>query len=76
MSKEKPLNVTNDIDIETHDKEGRVILMEYKNFNLINVYVPNSGQELKRLDYRKTWDKDFFNYCIDRCKKNKINYYW
>ena len=51
LSKEKPINVTNDIGIEIHDKEGRVICAEYENFNLVNVYVPNSGQELKRLDY-------------------------
>ena len=61
MSKEKPLNVTNDIGIEIHDK-GEGLCAEYKNFNLVNVYVPNSGQELKRLDYRNSWDKDFLNY--------------
>ena len=37
--------------------------MEFEKFNLINVYVPNSGQELKRIEYRKNWDKDFLNYC-------------
>ena len=71
LSKEKPLSVINDIGIEIHDKEGRVICAEYKNFNLVNVYVPNSGQELKRLDYRNIWDKDFLNYCIDKCQTNK-----
>ena len=64
LTKIKPLNVIYDIDIEIHDQEGRVILMEFEKFNLINVYVPNSGQELKRIEYRKNWDKDFLNYCI------------
>ena len=71
LSKEKPLNVINDIGIDIHDKEGRVMCAEYENFNLINVYVPNSGQELKRLDYRNIWDRDFLNYCIDKCQTNK-----
>ena len=71
LSKDKPLNVTNDIGVDIHDKEGRVMCAEYENFNLVNVYVPNSGQELKRLDYRNSWDKDFLKYCIDKCQKNK-----
>ena len=64
LTRIKPLKVTYDINIKIHDQEGRVILLEYDNFNLINVYVPNSGQELKRIEYRKLWDKDFLNYCI------------
>tara|TARA_B100000686_G_scaffold33209_1_gene34861 strand:+ start:1924 stop:2712 length:789 start_codon:yes stop_codon:yes gene_type:complete len=64
LTRIKPLKVTYDINIKIHDQEGRVILLEYDNFNLINVYVPNSGQELKRIEYRTLWDKDFLNYCI------------
>ena len=63
ITKNKPINVINDIGITKHDIEGRVILAEFDEFNLINVYVPNSGQELKRIDYRSKWDKDFLNYC-------------
>ena len=63
ISKNKPINVINDIGITKHDIEGRVILAEFDEFNLINVYVPNSGQELRRIDYRSKWDKDFLNYC-------------
>ncbi len=47
---------------EEHDTEGRVVTLEYKEFYLVNVYVPNSGAGLKRLDYRETWDKSFLNY--------------
>jgi len=70
LTKTKPIKVVYDIDIEIHDQEGRVILLEFDNFSLINVYVPNSGQELKRIEYRKIWDKDFLNYCIS-VNKNK-----
>ncbi len=62
LSKEKPINVTYDIGVEEHDTEGRVICAEYEKFFLVNVYVPNSGSELKRLDYRQTWDQEFFYY--------------
>ena len=62
LSKIKPINITNDMGIPEHDKEGRVICTEYPQFYMVNVYVPNSGQELVRLDYRKTWDQDFLNY--------------
>lgn len=62
LSKIKPINVSKDIGIAEHDAEGRVLCLEYDNFFLVNVYVPNSGSDLKRLDYRQVWDKDFFNY--------------
>ena len=69
LSKELPVNITNDIGIEFHDKEGRVMLFENKDFYLVNVYVPNSGQELRRLDYRSNWDTDFLNYCKSLSQK-------
>src|SRR5512145_2771944 len=59
LSKVKPLYRTKDIGMEKHDQEGRVINLEFESFFLVNVYVPNSGQELKRLDYRKEWDEEF-----------------
>lgn len=62
ISKTKPLSVSRDIDIAEHDTEGRVLCLEYANFYVVDVYVPNSGSDLKRLDYRKDWDKAFFNY--------------
>lgn len=62
LSKTEPVSVSRDIGIDVHDTEGRVLCLEYEKFNLVNVYVPNSGSELKRLDYRQKWDLDFFNY--------------
>lgn len=62
ISKTKPICVTKDINIEEHDNEGRVLCAEYDDFYIVNVYVPNSGAELKRLDYRQDWDKAFFTY--------------
>lgn len=63
MSRQQPLQIVPDIGIDEHDKEGRVIVAEFENFYLLNVYVPNSGEELARLDYRKTWDAEFLTYC-------------
>lgn len=62
LSKTKPISITNDMGIAEHDTEGRVQCAEFKDFYLVNVYVPNSGQELVRLDYRQKWDVDFRNY--------------
>ena len=58
-TRHKPLNVTYGIGIEEHDHEGRVITLEYEKFFLVTVYTPNSQTELKRLDYRMTWETDF-----------------
>lgn len=62
LSKIKPINVSKDIGIAEHDTEGRVLCLEYDKFYLVNVYVPNSGNDLKRLGYRQDWDLAFFNY--------------
>lgn len=62
LSREAPISVKADIDMEEHDQEGRVQWASYEDFNLINVYVPNSGSQLKRLDYRAVWDVDFAHY--------------
>jgi len=61
-SKIKPLNVTKGINKKEHDTEGRVLCLDFETFFLVNVYVPNSGSELKRLGYRQEWDKAFFEY--------------
>jgi exodeoxyribonuclease III len=58
----KPLNVKKGINLKEHDSEGRVLCLEFEPFFLVNVYVPNSGSELKRLGHRQDWDKAFFNY--------------
>lgn len=62
ISKTEPINVSKDIGIEEHDTEGRVLCLEYEAFYLVNVYVPNSGSDLKRLNYRQDWDLKFFEY--------------
>ena len=72
FSKTKPLNVTNDMGIPEHDKEGRVIAAEFEKFYVVTVYVPNSKSELERLDYRQQWDKDFLNYLKDLEKKKPV----
>ncbi len=62
LSKTQPLSITMDMGVPEHDTEGRVICAEFESFYLVNVYVPNSGQNLQRLDYRKQWDIDFRMY--------------
>ena len=70
LSKTEPITITNDMGIEKHDNEGRIICAEYSNFYIVNVYVPNSGQQLERLDYRAKWDADFLKY-IKALEKSK-----
>lgn len=64
LSKTEPLNVTYDMGIEEHDQEGRVITAEYEKFHLVTVYTPNSGEGMKRLDYRTTWDEAFKDHMV------------
>lgn len=68
----KPLNVTYGLGIDVHDHEGRVITLEMDNFYLVTVYTPNSQDELKRLDYRMTWEDDFRNYLLELDKKKPV----
>lgn len=63
LSRQEPLQVISDIGIGEHDQEGRVIVAEFEHFYLLNVYVPNSGEALARLDYRQSWDTEFLAYC-------------
>ncbi|MBC1234359.1 exodeoxyribonuclease III [Listeria booriae] len=62
FSKIEPLTVTYGLDIEEHDQEGRVITLEFPEFYMITVYTPNSQNELKRLDYRMSWEDAFLNH--------------
>lgn len=64
LSKTAPLQVINDMGVIEHDTEGRIICAEFNTFYLVNVYVPNSGQKLERLDYRQKWDSDFKYYLL------------
>lgn len=61
-TRKEPLAVTNGIGIDEHDHEGRVITLEYDKFFLVTVYTPNSQEELRRLDYRMTWEDAFQAY--------------
>lgn len=58
----KPLSVSYGLGIDLHDHEGRVITAEYDDFYLVTAYVPNSQDELRRLDYRMQWDRDLLAY--------------
>lgn len=62
FTKKKPLSETKGIGIEEHDREGRVITLEFENFYMVTVYTPNSQNELARLDYRMTWEDAFLAY--------------
>ncbi|MGL4739672.1 MAG: exodeoxyribonuclease III [Sarcina sp.] len=64
FTKKEPLNVLYGIGIEEHDKEGRVITLEFEDFHMVTVYTPNSKQELERLDYRMTWEDAFREYLM------------
>lgn len=62
LTKQKPLEVHFGMNLPEHDNEGRVITAWYKDFVLVNVYTPNSGNNLQRLAYRQVWDKVFVDY--------------
>ena len=64
FTKKKPIEVSYGLGIEEHDKEGRVITLEYEDFYMITVYTPNSQEELARLDYRMSWEDEFRNYVM------------
>ncbi len=70
FSRQKPINVTYGIGIEEHDKEGRVITLEFDKFYLVNCYTPNSKRELERLNYRMKWEDAFRNYLL-KLNENK-----
>lgn len=72
FTKETPLSVSYDIGIDHHDKEGRVITLEFKDYYLVNVYTPNSQTELARLEYRMTWEDDFRNYLLNLDSKKPV----
>lgn len=72
FTKKKPLNVTYGMGIEEHDKEGRIITLEFDSFYFATVYVPNSKRELARLDYRMKWEDDFRNYILELNKTKPV----
>ena len=64
FSKQKPISIKYGIGIEEHDKEGRVITLEFEKFYMVNCYTPNSKRELERLEYRMIWEDEFRNYLL------------
>lgn len=74
FTKAEPINVTYGIGIEEHDKEGRVITLEFDKFYFITVYVPNSQRELTRLEYRMKWEDDFLAYIKSLDDKKPVIY--
>ncbi len=70
FTKDEPLSVTYGIGEEEHDHEGRVITAEFEKFYMVTCYTPNSQNELKRLDYRMTWEDAFLAY-LKRLEESK-----
>jgi len=71
FTKIEPMNVSYGIGIEEHDKEGRVITLEFEKFYLVTVYTPNSKSELERLDYRMVWEDEFRKH-LKKLDENKL----
>lgn len=63
-TRHQPQSVSYGIGIDHHDTEGRVITLEYEDYYLVTVYVPNSQDDLRRLDYRMTWEDAFRAYLV------------
>ena len=72
FTKQEPIDVRYGIDIEEHDKEGRVITLEFADFYMVDVYTPNSQNELARLDYRMTWEDAFRDYLCELRKSKPV----
>ena len=71
-TKKEPLNVTFGIGIEEHDKEGRVITLEFENCYVVTIYTPNSKRELERLEYRQIWEDEIRKYLLELNKKKPV----
>ena len=72
FTKKEPLTVKYGIGIEEHDKEGRVITLEFEKFYMVNIYTPNSKRELERLDYRQVWEDEIRKYLLDLNKTKPV----
>ncbi len=72
FTKIKPINVKYGIGIEEHDKEGRIITLEFDKFYLVNNYTPNSKRELERLDYRQIWEDEIRKYLLNLNKTKPV----
>ena len=72
FTRHKPLAVTRGRDIDEHDHEGRAVTLEMDRFFLVTVYVPNAQDELRRLDYRMTWDDALRRYLTDLDRRKPV----
>ena len=72
FTKKEPISITCGIGIEEHDKEGRIITLEFEKFYLVNNYTPNSKRELERLEYRMIWEDEIKNYLLTLKKRKPV----
>lgn len=72
FTKHTPLSVSYNIGVEEHSHEGRVVTLEYESFYLVCCYTPNAQDELKRLDYRMSWEDSFREYLLELDKKKPV----
>ncbi len=72
FTKKQPVNVTYGIGIEEHDKEGRIITLEFEDFYLVTNYTPNAKRELERLDYRMVWEDEIRKYLLELNTKKPV----
>ena len=72
FTKQKPKSIKYGIGIEEHDKEGRVITLEFENFYMVDIYTPNSKRELERLDYRQVWEDEIRKYLLELNQKKPV----
>lgn len=72
FTKQKPLSIKYGIGIDEHDKEGRVITLEFEKYYIVNIYTPNSKRELERLDYRCIWEDEIRKYLLELNKKKPV----
>ena len=72
FTKKEPVTVSYGMNIEKHDKEGRIITLGFDEYYMVTVYTPNSGNELARLDYRMEWEDDFRKYLKELEKKKPV----
>ena len=72
FTKKEPISVTYGIGIEEHDKEGRVITLEFEGFYIVDIYTPNSKRELERLDYRCQWEDEIRRYLLNLNKTKPV----
>ncbi len=74
FTKKEPISVKYGLDIDKHNTEGRLITLEFEKFYYVTAYVPNSQNELKRIDYRMEWEDDIRNYLIKLDKEKPVIY--